>query len=159
MWLKRHKQARTCNVNYFVNISAQSSPTLYPPGLFCSSKRQEYNRSTNHAVKSAHASPLRRGSKSWSAPLWAASWCHRSSSSRRAGSSGCHCRLRHSMLAAAHNCPGSTKLLLFLCSKEGLAEPHSAEPSLTFSLCRSQCRDLQNKIHSGISVSCQSVHF
>lgn len=61
-------------------------------------------------VKSLYVSPWRRGSRSWSAPPWAASWCHQSSSSPPAGSSGCHCRLRRLMLAAACNCPESTEL-------------------------------------------------
>lgn len=48
--------------------------------------------------------PSRRGSRSWWAPLWAASWCRRSSSSPPAGSSGCHCGLGHSALPAVCHC-------------------------------------------------------
>lgn len=110
-WLKRHKQAS----------EHHNSPTS---SLKVSKIRQEAE-TTSTTVRSVCVcvSPLRQGSRSWTAPLWAASWCRRSSSSPPAGSSGCHCRLRHLMLAPACNCPESTKLpLFFLHSRVGCVQ-------------------------------------
>lgn len=161
-------QTRKWGLTSKPNKYAQSSTALRRPRSSGSKIGQNITEAGNMstAAKSLWVSPWRRGSRSWSAPLWAASWCRRSSSSPPAGSSGCHCRLRHLTLAPACSCPESTKLLLlFLHSRAGAREPRSADPPLTSSSCRSRCRGLKEKIHKGgglvsevnLQIFCRSV--
>lgn len=55
-------------------------------------------------VRALCVSPWKQGSRLWLALPWVASWFRRSASSPQAGSSGCHCRLRQLILAAASDC-------------------------------------------------------
>lgn len=101
----------------------------YSANYFISKDKYKQSWLSVSKMRNSHkvcASPLRQGSRSWLVPLWAASWCHQSSSSPLADSSGCHCRLRQLMLAATCFCPESTKRCRCFWTAERVCESWTA---------------------------------